>query len=531
MLSFSRTRVIVILGAVALSILVALPNFLPNSVLSVLPEWARKQVSLGLDLQGGSHLLLEVDHRSALRERLEGVLEATRTKLREAQIQYVGLATENESVVFTVREPSRDRLADIPRLVREMDPDLETVTDASNGRVTLRYTQAALAQQRRSAIEQSIEIVRRRVDETGTKEPTIQRQGEDRILVQLPGIDNPEEMKRRIGRTAKLTFRLVDQSVSVADARAGRLPPGTEILPSEEGRRPGGAPQGSAESYVVRKRVMVSGDQLIDAQATFQDNQPVISFKFDAAGARRFGDATRENVGKPFAIVLDNKVISAPVIREPILGGSGVISGSFTVQSANELALLLRAGALPAPLQVLEQRSVGPDLGADSIRAGTISVIVGFVLVLALMIAGYALFGIIANIALLLNLVITMAIMSVLQATLTLPGLAGMVLGLALAVDANVLIYERMREEMKIGRSPAPAIENAFKRAFLTIFDSNLTTFIAALMLYAFGSGPVRGFAVTLAIGIAASMFTAVLFSRLLIVWWLRSTRPKELPL
>lgn len=282
---------------------------------------------------------------------------------------------------------------------------------------------------------------------------------------------------------------------------------------------------------MLRKRVILGGEQLVDAQATFQNNEPVVSFKFDSAGARRFAEVTRENVGKPFAIVLDNKVISAPVIREPILGGSGIISGGFTVQTASDLALLLRAGALPAPLTVLEQRSVGPDLGADSIRAGTMAIILGFFLVLALMIAGYGFFGIIANIALLLNLVITIAVMSVLQATLTLPGLAGMVLGLAMAVDANVLIYERMREEMKIGRSPGPVVENSFKRAFLTILDSNLTTLIAALMLYAFGSGPVRGFAVTLSIGIVASMFTAVLFSRLLIVWWLRSARPKELPL
>jgi protein-export membrane protein SecD len=524
LLRFPTWKVAVILAAVAASLLLALPNLFPKASLEALPRWIpHQQVSLGLDLQGGSHLLLEVDWRAALRERLENVVDAVRGKLRDARLNYVNLGVEGDTVVFALREPARAEEA--RRQIAEIDRELQTTIDPG-GKATLRFTEQALLQSRRAMIAQSIEIIRRRVDETGTKEPTIQQQGEDRILVQLPGVENPERIKELIGRTAKLTFRLVEQGVALQDARGGRLPPGTEIVQAEAR-----AAQGGPDAYVLRRRVIVGGEQLVDAQATFQNNEPVVSFKFDSSGARRFGEVTRENVGKPFAIVLDNKVISAPVIREPILGGSGIISGGFTVQSAGDLALLLRAGALPAPLTVLEQRSVGPDLGADSIRAGTFAIIVGFVLVLVLMVAGYGFFGIIANVALLLNLVITIAVMSVLQATLTLPGLAGMVLGLAMAVDANVLIYERMREEMQIGRSPAPAVENSFRRAFLTILDSNLTTLIAALMLYAFGSGPVRGFAVTLAIGITASMFTAVLFSRLLIVWWLRSARPKELPL
>jgi preprotein translocase subunit SecD len=384
-----------------------------------------------------------------------------------------------------------------------------------------------LTQLRRAAVDQSIEIVRRRVDETGTKEPSIQRQGTDRILLQLPGIDDPQRVEQLLGRTAKMTFRLVDMNASIEDARRGRLPPGTELLPSEEREA------GQFRQYVVQRRAMVSGDMLTNAQAgnNSQTGEWVVNFRFDSNGARRFGDVTKANVGRLFAIVLDGKVISAPVIREAILGGSGQISGSFTAQSANDLALLLRAGALPAPLNVLEERTVGPDLGSDSIRAGTIACIIGYLLICVLMVVGYGFFGLIANVALLMNLIITLAVMSVLQATLTLPGIAGLVLSLAMAVDANVLIYERMREETALGRTPFSAVDAGFSRAFLTILDSNLTTLIAAVLLYAFGSGPVRGFAVTLSIGIIASMFTAISLTRLIVVFWLKRARPAALPI
>jgi protein-export membrane protein SecD len=382
----------------------------------------------------------------------------------------------------------------------------------------------SLEDRKRAAIQQSLEIVRRRVDETGTKEVTIQRQGEDRILVQIPGLTDPERLKALLGKTAKLAFRFIDEESSPSDAEQGRLPATSELLPGDEQGR------GASVKYVVRKRVMVSGENLVDAQPTFQNGQPVVSFRFDSVGARRFGEATRDNVGKLFAIVLDNRVISAPVIREPILGGAGVISGSFTTQSAQDLALLLRAGALPAPLKVLEERSVGADLGADSIRAGAIACLAGYLIIALLMVAGYGLFGLIANVALILNLIFTVAIISALGATLTLPGIAGMVLGLAMAVDANVLIYERMREEVRAGHSPFPAVDHAFSRAYLTIIDSNLTTLIAAAFLYAFGSGPVRGFAVTLSIGIACSMFTAVTVTRMMVSLWLLWRRPKALP-
>ncbi|MGF1609256.1 MAG: protein translocase subunit SecD [Kiloniellales bacterium] len=364
--------------------------------------------------------------------------------------------------------------------------------------------------------------MRRRIDETGTREPSIQRQGDTRILVQLPGVRDPERIKELLGKTAKLTFRFVEEDV----LPGGPIPAGAELLPLA----PGEASRGESE-LVIRKRVMVSGDTLVDAQATFQDNQPVVSFRFDTVGAKRFGDATRDNVGRRFAIVLDDQVISAPVIREPILGGSGVISGSFTVQQVQDLALLLRAGALPAPLTIMEERTVGPGLGADSIEAGRIASILGLVFVVVFMAATYGLFGLLANVALLVNLVLLVAALSALQATLTLPGIAGIVLTIGMAVDANVLIFERIREEVRNGRGPVSAIDAGYRRALTTIIDSNLTTLIAAVLLFQFGTGPVKGFAVTLTIGLVTSMFTAIMLTRLLVVTWLRQKRPQALPI
>ena len=377
-----------------------------------------------------------------------------------------------------------------------------------------------------AAVQQSIEIVRRRVDETGTREPTIQRQGDDRILVQLPGLDDPERIKRLLGKTAKMTFHLIDNRNSVEAAKAGRMPPGSRLLSSDDVDS-----NGQSRMYLIRKRIMVSGDTLIDSQPSTdgRTNEPVVTFRFDTAGAKRFGLATSKNVGKLFAIVLDGKVISAPVIREPILGGSGQISGSFTFQSAQDLALLLRAGALPAPLTILEERSVGPGLGADSIAAGKIASILGMIAVLVFMAAAYGLFGFMADVALVVNMVLILGVLSFLQATLTLPGIAGIVLTIGMAVDANVLVFERIREEVRSGRTPISAVDTGYSRAFTTIMDANLTTLIAALLLYVFGSGPVRGFAVTLSIGIVTSMFTAIMLTRLLVVTWLRRTKPKVL--
>jgi preprotein translocase subunit SecD len=525
MLYFANWKVLLICGVCLLGVLLSALNLLTPAQLAYLPSYARKQVALGLDLRGGSYLLLQVDIAAAQRERLNTTIDSVRNTLRDAHIGYTGLNVEGDAITFTIRET--DRIEDAKRDLAKIDPDL-TVEIAPDGTGTMKFSAVATETRRRQAVEQSIEIIRRRIDETGTKEPTIQREGQDRILVQLPGVDNPERVKALLGRTAKLTFQLVDQSVTVEDARRGRLPPGDEILPSvDEGRGRGGG----AGSYVVRKRVMVGGDTLVDAQATFQNNEPVVSFKFDSVGGKKFGDATRENVGKPFAIVLDSKVISAPVIREPILGGSGIISGSFTVQSASDLALLLRAGALPAPISILEERTVGAELGADSIHAGAVASIVGVILVVIFMVLFYGLFGVFADIALIFNLCLMLGALSLLGATLTLPGIAGIALTMGMAVDANVLIYERIKEELRGGRSMLSSLEAGFTRAFGTILDSHVTTLVAGILLYWLGSGPVKGFAVTLSIGVLTSLFSAILVTRLQIVTWLRRLKPKAIPL
>src|SRR5436309_4246073 len=526
MLYFASWKVLLICGICALGVLLSLPNLLTPAQLALLPSVIpHKQVALGLDLRGGSYLLLHVDVAAAQHDRLNTIIDSVRNTLRDAHIGYTGLNVEGDAITFTIRDT--DRIEEAKRALAKDDPDL-VVEIAPDGTGTMKFSTVATETRRRQAVEQSIEIIRRRIDETGTKEPTIQREGQDRILVQLPGVDNPQRIKDLLGKTAKLTFQLVDQSVTVEDARRGRLPPGDEILPSvDEGRGRGGG----AGSYVVRKRVMVGGDTLVDAQATFQNNEPVVSFKFDSVGGKKFGDATRENVGKPFAIVLDNKVISAPVIREPILGGSGIISGSFTVQSASDLALLLRAGALPAPIQILEERTVGAELGADSIHAGTVASIVGVALVIIFMVLFYGLFGVFADIALFFNLCLMLAALSVLGATLTLPGIAGIALTMGMAVDANVLIYERIKEELRSGRTVLSSLEAGFTRAFGTILDSHVTTLVAGILLYWLGSGPVKGFAVTLSIGVLTSLFSAILVTRLQIVTWVRQAKPKVIPL
>jgi protein-export membrane protein SecD len=525
MLYFANWKILLICGVCALGVLLSLPNLFTPKQLAFLPKQIpHQQVALGLDLRGGSYLLLQVDVAAAQKERLNSIIESVRNALRDAKIGYTGLKVEGDAIEFTIRDPGQ--IEEARGKLAKLDPDL-TLEIGTDGAGTLRFSTVATETTRRQAVAQSIEIIRRRIDETGTKEPTIQRQGQDRILVELPGVDNPEHVKALLGRTAKLTFQLVDSTVSVDEARRGRLPPGDEILAAEEGRSGHTGPA----AYVVKKRVMVGGDTLTDAQATFQNNEPVVSFKFDAAGARRFGEATAANVGKPFAIVLDSKVISAPVIREAIPGGSGIISGSFTVQSASDLALLLRAGALPAPITILEERTVGAQLGADSIHAGALACIVGVALVVVFMVLFYGLFGVFADIAMMFNLALMLAALSLLGATLTLPGIAGIALTMGMAVDANVLIYERIREEIRGGRSLLSSLEAGFTRAFGTILDSHVTTLIAGILLYWLGSGPVKGFAVTLSIGVLTSLFSAILVTRLQIVTWVRRTKPKEIPL
>ena len=519
MVQFPRWQVILVLAVLAIGAAFASPNLLKRQTAEGLPGWIpSQQINLGLDLQGGSYLLLEVDLAAVEKEWFENLVEFIRTEMRRAKIGYTSLGVDGLSAVFQVLDT--DRIDEAREIVREADAEL-LIDVSGEGAFRVSYSEQALAQRRANVVAQSIEIVRRRIDETGTREPSIQRQGQDRILVQLPGVRDPERIKGLLGKTAKMTFRFVDES-AIPDA--GRVPAGSEVLISDELD-----PVGNPRRYVIKKRVMVSGENLTDAAATFQDGQPVVSFTFDAVGAKRFADATRDNVGRLFAIVLDRKVISAPVIREPILGGSGVISGNFTVPEAQDLALLLRAGALPAPLTILEERTVGPGLGADSIRAGKIASVLGLILVIVFMGAAYGLFGLMANVALTVNLILIMAALSGLQATLTLPGIAGIVLTIGMAVDANVLIFERIREEARQGRGPVTAIDAGYRRALTTIIDSNLTTLIAALLLFQFGSGPVKGFAVTLAIGLMTSMFTAIMLTRLLVITWLRRRRPQAL--
>ena len=523
MLYFSRFKITLILAACILGVLLCIPN-IGAAPVSWLP-W--RQVNLGLDLKGGSYLLMQVDMSAVARERLDSLLDTVRHDLLGANIGYQNLAVQpaQNRVVFRLRDPSQ--LDQAQRVLRNAvasnsagaRPDVD-ISVTPDGQIALTLSPTAMIERSTAAIQQSIEIVRRRIDETGVVDPQISRQGQDRIVVQLPGISDPERIKQLLGKTAKMTFHLLDENANVA---APVPPPGVEFLPMQDN------PQ---NKIAVRKRVEVDGADLTDARAAQnpQTGEWVVDFTFDSAGARRFADVTRANVGKPFAIVLDNKVISAPVIREPIVGGRGQISGHFDARSATDLALLLRAGALPAPLTVVEERTVGPELGADSIRAGAISLGVGFLLVIAFMGAFYGLFGWIANLALVVNLVLMLGILSLLQATLTLPGMAGILLTLGMAVDANILINERIREETRNGRTPVAAMEAGFKRAFGTILDSNATALLAHVMLFIFGTGPVRGFAVTITVGIITSLFTATMLARLLMVRWYAIVRPVALP-
>ncbi len=534
MIHFEKWKIILILGICILGLAFATPNFFASKTVASLPGWLpNKQVSLGLDLRGGSHLLLEVQSDEVLKEYLESIVEGTRAELRRAKINYRNLrvdggTTDEASLHVGVDIVDADKVDEARRLLREIESGtLLDSDDLANGgvRYTITLNEKTARDRRNSAIQQSIEIVRRRIDETGVREPTIQRQGTDRILVQLPGLDDPEQVKRLLGKTAKMTFHLVDTENSIESAIAGRVPPGTMLLADHDSASP--------EMYLIHKRVMVSGENLVDAAPSTDQRtgQPVVSIRFDTRGAKLFGKATTENVNKPFAIVLDGKVISAPRINEPILGGSAQISGNFTFQTAQELALLLRAGALPAPLIILEERSVGPGLGADSIAAGKIASIVGMVGVVVFMFMAYGLFGAMANVALIINIFLILGALSILQATLTLPGIAGIVLTIGMAVDANVLVFERIREEVRNGRTPMSAMDAGYSKAFMTIIDANVTTLIAAILLYIFGSGPIRGFAVTLAIGIVTSLFTTIMLVRLMVVTWLHARRPKTLPL
>ncbi len=534
MLYFSRLKTILIWLAVALTVILAAPNLFPASTLAQLPSWVpKKQMTLGLDLQGGSHILLRMDPNDLIKDRLTTTVDEIRSLLRDAKIVYTGLSGTGRTV--QVRITDANQLDAAKKALKPLTDPVSaslftggsiqelTLDDSTPGLLKFTITDAGIKYRTSTALAQAIEVVDRRVNELGTTEPIVQRQGDDRILVQVPGLQDPQRLKEILGQTAKLTFQMVDESVPVQDTIKTRPPAGSSVLYSQDD---------PPVPYLIYNQVLVSGENLVDAQATYnsQNNEPVVSFKFDNKGATRFGQATANNVGKRFAIVLDNQVISAPVIREPILGGTGQISGNFTAQSANDLAVLLRAGALPATLTVIEERTVGPGLGQDSIHAGKVAGIIGSILVVAFMFVAYGFLGFLANIALAVHVAMIVALLSLLGATLTLPGIAGIVLTIGMAVDSNVLIYERIREERRNGRSVIQAIDTGFTKALATIVDSNVTSLIATVVLFWLGTGPVKGFAITFAIGILTTVFTAFTFTRLLVSMWLRRARPKELP-
>jgi len=534
MLYFARWKVVAILLSTLALCLLIIPNFVPESTRDKWPKWAQRHMVLGLDLQGGSHLLLGIDANAVRKNMVENLRDQIRRTMRDNRFGYTGLAIRGMSVEMRLRE-GVDTAQVLSRLRALSQPlggllggtgqqSLE-VTDAGGGLIRVTMTEASINERIRQAVDQSIQIVARRVDELGTVEPVIQRQGADRVLVQVPGLQDPTRLKELLGKTAQLTFRLVDQSVTPDEAQQGRVSADSEIVR--------GTAKEGGNQYVLERRIMVSGEDLTDAQPGFDQrtSEPIVTFRFNSRGALSFARATQENVGRPFAIVLDNEVISAPVIREPIIGGSGQISGNFTVEQTNDLAILLRAGALPAPLSVQEERTVGPGLGADSIQAGMRASYVGSILVVLFMIATYGIFGVIASVAVAVNVAMILGLLSLLGATLTLPGIAGIVLTVGIAVDSNVLIYERIREEWRAGRTALMSIDAGFNRALATILDTNITTFIAAAVLFFIGTGPVRGFAVTFGIGILTTVFTAFTLTRLFVAGWVWWRRPQVVPI
>jgi preprotein translocase subunit SecD len=532
MLYISRWKALGILLTAGLFCLFAVPNFFADSTVRSWPAWAQRHLVLGLDLQGGSHVLFEVDDGDLRRQMLDSLRDDARRVLRDARITLAAVpAIRGNSVEVRLREPDLQQgLVKLRELSQPLGGVLSTTGQRSldiqtvgEGLIRLTPTEPSIIERMRRAVDQSVEIIGRRVNAMGLVEPSIQRQGNNRVLVQVPGLGDPSELIKLIGTTAKLTFRLVDVTMTPEQAAQGRPPPESELVE--------GTAQEGGQPYLLEKRVIVSGEELTDSQPGFDQrtSEPIVSFKFNSSGARKFAQVTQENVGRAFAIVLDNKVISAPVIREPILGGSGQISGNFTVESANNLAILLRAGALPAKLTVIEQRVVGAGLGQDSIQAGRTASYYAAGLVVFFMVVTYGLFGVFASVAVGINVGMIFGVLSLLNATLTLPGIIGIVLTIGIAVDSNVLIYERIREEVRSGRTAITAIDAGFTRALATILDSNITTFIAAAVLFFIGTGAVKGFAVTLGIGIVTTVFTAFTLTRLMVAWWVRWARPQRL--
>ncbi len=528
MLDFPRWKVWGIVLLCLAGIVFAVPSLFPEGQTRQWPGWApTARINLGLDLKGGSHLLLEADTRDVARQRLTLKEEEVRTELRRAspRIEIGDISTANGRLSFLLRDLSQIDAAREVILPLTTGAGMSgqrdwTIAVVDQNRIVLTPTSAGLRTATEQAMETATDVVRRRIDPDGTKEVTVIRQGDARILVQVPGLQDPAGLKALLGQTAKLDFKLVDETATPEQLATGRAPVGSQILPFAEG---GG-------TIAVKRRAMVTGDQLIDAQQNFDENgAPAVAIRFDTAGGRRFAQVTRDNVNKPFAIILDDRVISAPNINEPILGGNASIAGSFTVESANALAIALRSGKLPVDLATIEERTVGPDLGADSIRLGAIASVVAILAVMGFMLITYGRFGVHANIGLIVNALMILGIMAIFNATLTLPGIAGFVLTIGAAVDANVLINERIREEQRRGRRILDAVETGYKEASTAIFDANITNVIAAALMFYFGSGPIRGFAVVLMIGIVTSVFTAVNLTRMMVALYLRRARPKEL--
>jgi preprotein translocase subunit SecD len=528
MLEFPRWKVWLVALVVAVGVFLSIPSLIAGTpAADKWPSWLpHYKISLGLDLAGGSHLLLEADSRDAQKQRLQAMEDQVMTELRrDPRIDIGDISTAGGRLSFVVRDPTQldaavERMRTLTKpvaLTGNRDWDVGVV---DQNRIVLTPTTSGSVKAMKDAMSVARDVVRRRIDPGGTKEITVVTEGDNRVLVQVPGVQDPEALKRLIGQTARLEFKLVDLSANPQDVQQGRAPPGSQVLPMADG----------TGAIAVKRRVMVSGDQIVKANQAFdQDGRPDIEIAFNTAGARRFGRVTQENVGKPFAIILDDKVLSAPNINEPILGGRAQITGNFTVQTANDLAVSLASGKLPVKLNVIEERTVGPDLGKDSIHKGVIASAIGTVLVMIFMLVTYGRFGVYANIALIVNAFLILGIMAIFNATLTLPGIAGFILTIGAAVDANVLINERIREEIRRGRRLIDAVETGYHEAFRAIFDANVTHVISASIMAYFGSGPVRGFAVVLLIGVVTSVFTAVYFTRMLVALWIRRTRPREL--
>jgi preprotein translocase subunit SecD len=527
MLDFPRWKVWSITLVILIGILFAIPSMLPADLKARYPKWLpNATINLGLDLAGGSQLLLEADQADAAKQRLQAMEDQVATELRRnPRVEIGDVSTTGGRVSFLVRDPTQvdtavERLRAITQPVAMTGSRDWDVQVMDSTRIVLTPTQSGSQRALRDAMTVARDVVRRRIDPQGTKEITVINQGADRILVEVPGVEDPEALKNLIGQTARLEFKLVDLTADPNQVAQGRAPAGSQVLPMAEG---GG-------NIAVKRRVMVSGDQLVDAKQSFdQDGRAVVSISFNTAGARRFGRVTQENVNKPFAIILDDKVLSAPNINEPILGGQAQISGNFTVETANQLAVSLASGKLPVKLNVIEERTIGPELGKDSIRKGIIASVAATFAVILFMLVTYGRFGVYTTIGLIVNALLILGIMAIFNASLTLPGIAGFVLTIGAAVDANVLINERIREEQRRGRKTLDAIETGYREASTAIFDANITNVIAAVLMWYFGSGPIRGFAVVLMIGIVTSVFTAVNFTRMLVALWVRRQRPRVL--